>query len=178
MRPADRHLWRDENLGRFLLNAFRRFERDLLRQLREAGFARVRIVHLRVMRQMDMDGTRISVLAERAGVTKQAMSQLIAECVKLAFVQMEFDASDRRARIVRFTSHGAALIERARTIIVEIEAEFARILGPRRNRSLHAGLVVLADAYHRGDPPALSRANGHRILPPPLAVTPRAKRRG
>lgn len=178
MRVSDRHHWRDENLGRFLLNAFRRFERDLLRRLREAGFANVRIVHLRVIRQMDMDGTRISVLAERAGVTKQAMSQLIAECVRLAFLRMEFDASDRRARIVRFTSHGAALIERARSIIVEIEAEFARILGQQRNRSLYSALTVLADAFHRGESPALSRVNGHRILPSPLVVRRAAKRRG
>ncbi len=159
-------LWRDENFGRLLLHAFRAFERKLLRRLADVGYGRVRTVHLRVMRQVDMDGTRVSTLAERAGVTKQAMSQLVAECVRRKLLRTEADPADRRARIVRFTPLGAALIECARAQIVEIEAEIAALLGAERNERLNSALVALADAYHRTGAPRLGSVNGHRIVTP------------
>jgi DNA-binding MarR family transcriptional regulator len=160
-------LWRDENFGRLLLHAFRSFERKLLRRLADVGFGRVRTVHLRVMRQVDMGGTRVSTLAERAGITKQAMSQLVAECVRRKLLRTAADPADRRARIVRFTPLGTALIESARTLIVGIEAEVAAMLGAERNQRLTSALIVLADSYHQTGAPRLGQVNGHRILTPP-----------
>ena len=72
-----------------------------------AGFTDVRQVHLNALRHIDYrGGTRIVVMAERAGVTKGAMGQLVEECRRLGLVELETDASDKRAKIVRFTARG------------------------------------------------------------------------
>src|SRR5689334_9561665 len=64
------------------------------------------------MRSMDRDGTRISLMAERAGISKQAMGVSVRELETMGLVTIAVDPNDRRARIVRYTNEGEAMVER------------------------------------------------------------------
>ena len=51
--------------------------RRLIRELNEAGFDELRVPHMAVLQFPGPDGVRPSTLAERAGMSKQAMNQLL-----------------------------------------------------------------------------------------------------
>ncbi|MBN9408460.1 MAG: winged helix-turn-helix transcriptional regulator [Burkholderiales bacterium] len=107
--PTDPHGdfgWRRLNPGRVLSQALQRFESRVLELMAEAGHGQTRRAHVNLTRHLDVDGTRITELARRAGMTNAAMTELIDQCESLALVERVADPADRRARVVRFTPAG------------------------------------------------------------------------
>jgi DNA-binding MarR family transcriptional regulator len=118
-----------ENIGRLLLRAQRDFGAELNARLRERGYPDVRLAHSALFAHIDPQGTRSSELAERAGMTKQGMGQLVADLEKKGYVERVEDPADRRAKLVRLTKKGWRHVRDAREIISEIEEAYARRLG-------------------------------------------------
>lgn len=151
--PDAAHAWRHNNLGRLLHFAFAAFEAQLLAGYHAAGFTDVRQVHLNALRHIDYrGGTRIVVLAERAGVTKGAMGQLIEDCRRLGLVELEADPSDKRAKIVQFTARGRRLMTVTRRVAERIEADFEAIVGAKNYQRLRADLLELRTAIEAAAP--------------------------
>ncbi|HEV8022979.1 MAG TPA: MarR family winged helix-turn-helix transcriptional regulator [Candidatus Lustribacter sp.] len=149
--PDAAHAWRHNNLGRLLHFAFFAFESQMLAGYHAAGFKDVRAVHLNALRHIDYrGGTRIVVMAERAGVTKGAMGQLVEDCRQLGLVELETDASDKRAKIVRFTARGRRLMTVTRRAAERIEADFEQIVGAKNYVRLRADLLALRTAIEAG----------------------------
>ena len=94
------------NAGRVLGNALTRFEARVLELMAQAGHAQTRLPHINLTRHLDLEGTRITVLAQRARMTNAAMTELIDQCEALGLVVRLSDPADRRARIVNFTEAG------------------------------------------------------------------------
>lgn len=140
------HSWRHDNLARLFLDAYRHFEGEIETRVHGVGYDEIRSIHLGVMREMDMDGTRITILAKRLGVTKQAMSQLVKECERIGYVKTQADPSDGRAKIVVFTKKGATFVERSRAIIQAIETDIIKTLGKKRTQELRASLCKIRDS--------------------------------
>jgi hypothetical protein len=65
--------------GTLLLHAFQGFERALFARYAERGEDALRPKHGAVIANIDPEGTRPSVLADRAGMTRPAMGELIDE---------------------------------------------------------------------------------------------------
>lgn len=78
--------------------------------MHERGFAGIRLVHIALIRNVDENGTRISEIARRAGMTKQATGQLVAEFVELGYIKLVPDPDDGRAKIARYTAKGKRLL--------------------------------------------------------------------
>lgn len=152
LRRDKRHPWRNENLGRLLLVAVDNWQNALVRGLQEAGFRNFRGTHMHLLRYIDMGGTRITEIAARAGVTKQAIGKLIATCEKLALVKTIPDPTDARAKIVLFTKESRAVILAERAVIKRIDAQLRNRLGAAAFASLRASLMLLADSpdFHEG----------------------------
>jgi DNA-binding MarR family transcriptional regulator len=131
--------WRRNNVGRLLNEAVHRFESRVLSLLAERGFAEVRLVHINVTRNLDVEGTRATDLAARASMTKQAMGELVEQCVGLGLVSRERDPADGRAKIVKFTDQGTVFLEQFRQAVSIAQAEMGECLGNDR-------LQVLLDA--------------------------------
>lgn len=144
-------VWRHKNFGRLLLNAFRFFEQGLLVRIHAMGYPEIKRVHLGVMRQMDLDGTRITILADRAGVTKQAMSHFVQECEDLGFVDRQADLEDGRAKIVCFTAKGKRFITNVKGVIDALETEIVGALGRKRADEMRESLGILADRLGQDD---------------------------
>ncbi len=126
------------NVGNALIKLGRVLKERTLKEVRERGFEGVRISHSAVLPHIDLDGTRVSVLAERLGVTVQGAGKLVQELEVLGLAQRSLDPADGRARLVRLTERGFSLMFEALAVLEEIERELQVELGERRVRALHA----------------------------------------
>ncbi|NNM44647.1 MarR family transcriptional regulator [Knoellia sp. DB2414S] len=97
------------------------------------------------MMGIDPEGTRVSVLADRAQVAKQTATALVDKLERAGYVERVPDPTDGRARLVRLTTRAEAAIPHARAEEDRIEAEWEAHLGPRRMRQLRDALTALRD---------------------------------
>lgn len=139
--------WRHVNIGRLLNNAVHRFEARVLELMSEKGHAETRIAHVSLTRNLDIDGTRLTELARRACMSKQAMGELVDQCETLGLVARVIDPGDRRARIVTFTPAGLVWLESFRTTVDIAEREMRLELGEQTMKVIEEGLAVYGAAF-------------------------------
>ena len=92
-----------------IMQVFRAQFAAMMTRFAARGFDDFTSAFAAVMPHLDACGTRSTVLAQRAGVTKQAMSQLVREMEKRKYVEQVPDTVDTRAKVVRLTKRGAAV---------------------------------------------------------------------
>ena len=81
-------------------------ERALARAAADAQRPPVRAAHTALFPHLDFDGIRLTDLASRVGVTKQAVGQLVDDLAALGMVERISDPTDKRAKRVRFSRRG------------------------------------------------------------------------
>ena len=138
------------NVGRLLMGPFRRIEEAVDRGLREAGFGDIRPAHGTVFQVIDAEGSRVTELAARAGMTKQAMTELVAHLERGGYLSRVPDPAVGRARLVRLTRRGWESIRTARAAIARAEGDWAEILGPETYAAMRGALLALNDALSVG----------------------------
>jgi DNA-binding MarR family transcriptional regulator len=132
-----------ENLAILLREPLRAMNAELIERLAAQGHHEVRLPHGNVLQYLDDDGTRVSVLAERAALTKQAMAQLVAHLEEHGYVERVPDPHDRRAKLVRATARGREVYAIVRTYIAELDARLEFALGAAKMRRLRSLLAEL-----------------------------------
>jgi DNA-binding MarR family transcriptional regulator len=132
-----------ENLAILLREPFRVGTELLHRRFAERGHPDIRPPHGNVMQFLDDEGTRVSVLSERAQMTKQSMAELVAHLERLGYVERVPDPADGRAKLVRATKRGRQLYAIAREVVAEIEADWTKRLGKAKMRQLRELLEEL-----------------------------------
>ncbi|HEX5504070.1 MAG TPA: MarR family winged helix-turn-helix transcriptional regulator [Thermomicrobiales bacterium] len=140
---------RDAHIGRLLLQAQRAFNAQAIRKLRARGHGGLGLAHTALLPHLDLDGTRITTLAERAGMTKQGMGQLVRDLERRGYVARAVDPADHRATLVSFTEAGWQFLRDAHAVKRELEAEYAAVLGEQRLDDLRATLTALVQ-HERG----------------------------
>jgi DNA-binding MarR family transcriptional regulator len=122
---------KDKLIGALLRVPAQAIHRRIIKELNAAGFDELRMPHIAVLQFPGPDGARPSILAERAGISKQAMNQLLGSLEDLGYV-VRSDAPDQgRKRIIRFTNRGHAAYARIYDILCGIEKEWSAELGAR-----------------------------------------------
>jgi DNA-binding MarR family transcriptional regulator len=96
----------------------------------------VRASHTALFPHIDLEGTRISTLAERVGVSKQAVSELVEELDEMGVVERVADPSDGRAKLVVFTKKGRNSILDGLRLLQELEGDLAARVGKRKMLTL------------------------------------------
>ena len=143
--------WRWSNTGRLLFNAAQRFEEGILRAVNENGFAEIRMAHMAVPRNMDLNGTRITTLASRASMTKQSMADLVDQCERLGLVTRRPDPSDARAKMIVFTPKGRRLIEVIRRAIAKMDRDMRNQMGTVLHKQVRLGLTLYLEPESVGE---------------------------
>ncbi len=95
---------------------------------------------------LDARGARPSVLAAQAGVSKQAMSQLIREIETRGYIEQVPDPTDTRAKIVRLNKRGVALREACMVARQELHVIAKNALGKNRLAAIQRDLALLTSA--------------------------------
>jgi DNA-binding MarR family transcriptional regulator len=106
---------------------------ELYGRLHEAGYGDLRPAHGCVFGFIErVGGDRLTALAERSGLTKQAVGEAVADLERLGYVERVPDPGDRRAKIIRLTERGAQAMAVAAEIFADIERRFADEVGEER----------------------------------------------
>jgi DNA-binding MarR family transcriptional regulator len=119
-------------IGALLRVPAQAIHRRIIRELNASGFEDLHLPHIAVFQYPGPDGVRPGVLAERAGVSKQAMNQLLGSLEVLGYLIRSDAPGEGRMRVVRFTRRGAAAYARIHDILIKIEHEWRDQLGPKR----------------------------------------------
>ena len=108
-------------------------------------FPGLRPAHLIVLQTLDHppEGTRLTELAERAQITVQSMGELVDALERHGYVHRIPDPADRRAKLICYTDSGWAAHERGGEIVLDVQAEWAGLIGPARFEELVALLREL-----------------------------------
>jgi len=122
----------DMLIGALLRVPAQAIHRRIINELNAAGFEELRVPHMAVLQFPGPDGVRPGTLAERAGMSKQAMNQLLRSLEDLGYIVRSNAPNEGRARIVRFTKRGRAAYSRVHDILRDIEREWSAELGPKR----------------------------------------------
>ena len=147
--------WRLTHLGRLLGHAMRRFDDRVLSLMAHnvevplalsnlAARSQVSAAHVHLTRHLGLKGSRLTDLAQRAGMSKQAMGDLVDQCEAWGLVAREPDSKDARARLVRFTPTGLAWLQAFKEAVAQAEAEFRAEVGPEVATVVMIGLEAYA----------------------------------
>lgn len=91
-------------------------------------------------------GLHASDVAERLGVSRQAIAQAIAALERHRYVTRAPDPLDARARIIELTARGQQALRVMRSSAVDSEKQWQQILGERRLAELRKILQMLLAA--------------------------------
>ena len=134
--------------GEMLIGALLRvpaqaIHRRIINELNAAGFEELRVPHMGVLQFPGPDGVRPGMLAERAGMSRQAMNQLLRSLEALGYIVRSDARDEGRARIVRLTKRGRAAYAKIHEILRDIEREWRAELGSKRFTRLKALLLLV-----------------------------------
>ena len=150
--------WRSTHTGRLLGEASRRFDTRVqtlmahsslapLQLANLAGRGKVSAAILHITRHLDLQGSRLTDLAQLAGMSKQAMTTLLDECEAWGLVQRESDSRDARAKLVRFTPTGLEWLAAFEAAVAQAQAELEQEVGGQVAHVMALGLEAYARGY-------------------------------
>lgn len=116
-------------IGALLRVPAQAIHRRIVKDLNRAGFHELSMPHIAVLQFPGPDGVRPSTLAERAGMSKQAMNRLLGSLEESGYLVRSDAADEGRARVVRFTKRGHAAYSKIHEILREVEREWSAELG-------------------------------------------------
>jgi len=103
--------WRETHLGRLLGHAMRRFDARVLSLMANndqvplalsnlAARDQISAAHIHITRHLSLQGSRLTELAHAAGMSKQAMGNLVNQCEAWGLVKRESDSRDARGSLL------------------------------------------------------------------------------
>ena len=142
--PRDVRSAREQLLLRMLLRLTRAMSDETIRRMERLGH-HMQPSFVRMLGNLDTEGTRIGALAQRMGTSRQAASQLLVEIEEAGFVERRPDPDDKRGVIVHFTARGRRGLAEAMEIMVQLEEELAEALPSGGLRALKTSLAALVE---------------------------------
>jgi DNA-binding MarR family transcriptional regulator len=137
---------KEQTLGFLLRFLYDALQMRVYGALAASGFPDVRAAHSAVFRHIGQTGSRVSDLAEKAGMTKQSMAYLVETLTEGGYVTVRPDPTDGRAKTVRLTARGQKVAKTLVRLSRHAEADFAKLLGAGKMATLRELLGDLVDA--------------------------------
>jgi len=112
-----------------------------------AARGQVGAAHVHITRHLPLGGARLTELAHSAGMSKQAMANLVDQCEAWGLVRREPDPLDARARRIVFTPNGLEWLLAFRQAVRQAEAEFRDQVGEHVATVVTLGLEAYASGH-------------------------------
>jgi len=147
--------WRQAHLGHWLSLALQRFDARVLSLMARdenvplalsnlAARGRLSASHIHITRHLAKEGSRLTDLAERARMSKQAMGKLVTECEAWGLVTRLPDARDARARRIVFTPIGVIWLQAFEQAVKQAQDELGAAVGVEVATVMAIGLEAYA----------------------------------
>ena len=152
---ARRPGWRQAHLGHWMSLALQRFDARVLFLMSRnenvplalsnlAARGCLGASHIHITRHLALEGSRLTELAQRAGVSKQAMGKLVQQCEAWGLVGRTADPRDARARRIVFTSVGLAWLQAFGDAVAQAQDELRAAVGAEVATVMAMGLEAYA----------------------------------
>ncbi|MET4578336.1 DNA-binding MarR family transcriptional regulator [Ottowia thiooxydans] len=105
---------------------------------------KVGAAHIHITRHLGLEGSRLTDLADAAGMSKQAMGDLVNQCEAWGLVTRQADPLDGRARLIQFTPTGLAWLAAFKSAVGQAEVEFRAAVGEEVATVVALGLEAYA----------------------------------
>lgn len=128
-----------ESIATLLEGAIRRFV-EAMTEAVGPGHAGLRASHIRLLNLIPDGGDRVTDLAERARMTKQALGQFVDNLQERGYVESARNPADGRVRIVRRTAKGDEVRDATVAAIERLEETWRAELGDRRYATMRNAL--------------------------------------
>ena len=139
---------RTNGIGRLMLLARRKFLSHLKKRMASDGGIAFSRSSGALLPFIDLDGTRSSELARRAGISKQAVAKGVRELEAEGLLTRVVDRADARAALVCFTERGIDYLLGMHQAISDIENEYDALVGKPAMDALRATLAAMIDDGH------------------------------
>ncbi|MBP9684924.1 MAG: MarR family transcriptional regulator [Rhodoferax sp.] len=147
--------WRQTHLGHWMSQALQRFDARVLQLMARnaevplalsnlAARGQLSASHIHITRHLALQGSRLTDLAQRAGVSKQAMGKLVDQCEAWGLVTRLADARDARARCIAFTPAGLCWLRAFEQAVAQAEDELRAAVGAEVATVIAIGLEAYA----------------------------------
>jgi DNA-binding MarR family transcriptional regulator len=142
-----------------LARAFRGLIDELHAELSERGHPDARPIHGFALQAIGREGTTVSELGRRLGVSKQAAAKTAARLESVGYASRVPDPRDARATKLIRTPRGAEMLALSAEIFERLRADWARQLGEARVAALEDDLeaVIGSGGPRLGDLPGWLR---------------------
>lgn len=147
--------WRQAHLGHWMTQALQRFDARVLSLMARnvevplalanlAARGSLSASHIHITRHLALEGSRLTELAQRANMSKQAMGKLVEQCEAWGLVSRFDDTRDARARRIVFTPTGLIWLQAFRQAVAQAEAELRAAVGAEVATVIAIGLEAYA----------------------------------
>jgi DNA-binding MarR family transcriptional regulator len=143
-------------LARLFAIGYRVLVDGLHRRLLERGWTDVRVTYGFVLLAARDGGLRGADVAALLGVSKQAASKLVDGMQEAGYVIRQPHANDERAKLIRLTDRGVALLAAVEEIYAELETGWAAVIGTDALEGLRADLTAVLERTHGGRLPVIT----------------------
>ncbi len=137
------------SVARLLHEAFSVCRDRVLDKLTSHGHPSINMSHGVVLRNMDLEGTSLSVVTKRAGLSRQAVAKVAGQLEALGYVTASRDPTDRRAKILKLSPKGMQLFADSIEAYGEFENELAQRIGRRRLEQFRTTLQMISQENRR-----------------------------
>ena len=117
-----------------------------------AGYGEIKPSHGVVFENIGFEGSRLTQMAERAGISKQLMQYLVDPLEQAGYLERIEDPTDGRAKILRITELGWEAVRVAEKSLRDTEIEFAKLVGADRIATLRTELEQLVARLAEPEP--------------------------
>ena len=130
-------------IGALLRIPWEAVQQQMLARLHERGFDDFDPAYLTIFRYPGPQGARPTDLAAQLGISKQALNHLLRALERLGYLEREPHPHDQRSKRIVLTQRGLATVGVIREAVAEMEAAWAKQLGPKRFTQLRNLLLEL-----------------------------------
>lgn len=119
----------------------------------QATGGKIRNAHTQLFPHITSEGVRLTELAARMGVSKQAIGPLVDDLEREGLLERVDDMLDRRAKLIRWTRKGERAMLHGVAMLVAMEQEVGRRIGKQRLTELGETCEQLIELLEdAGDP--------------------------
>ncbi|MDX1496672.1 MAG: MarR family transcriptional regulator [Salinisphaeraceae bacterium] len=132
--------------------------RDFNKQL---DLPNLKKLHLDLISYIDPDGTTITEIARRKGVTKQSISKTVQELLDMGFLEARTNPQDSRSKLISFNLSKDSAMLKGFEVMSGVDQAIAKELGAQQYASLLEGMQRVMQKLESEDP-AWSLLTGER----------------